>query len=233
MEARSTDVQNNFGTYLKLTQFEDIFITRNGRKVAVLTAYNDQQVCEGSPSYTVRPKVTLEEFFTLRKESDQRYEFIDGEIVLQASPNAEHQRATFRIAKELDAWAKNGACETFIAPFDITVQTASHTSILQPDVILICDLENIDEQGRYHGTPTIVVEVLSENTQSNDLIKKLDVYRQGGIREYWIANPSKQEILAYTFEEGEIKEYRLFRKGETLTATTDPELVVRLSEIFG
>lgn len=33
MEVRSTDVQNNFGTYLRFAQFEDIFITRNGKRV--------------------------------------------------------------------------------------------------------------------------------------------------------------------------------------------------------
>ena len=36
MEVRSTDVQNNFGAYLKYAQFEDVFITRNGKRVAVL-----------------------------------------------------------------------------------------------------------------------------------------------------------------------------------------------------
>ncbi|HEX3047269.1 MAG TPA: type II toxin-antitoxin system prevent-host-death family antitoxin, partial [Bacillota bacterium] len=36
MEVPSTEVQNNFGTYLKLAQVEDVFITRNGKRIAVL-----------------------------------------------------------------------------------------------------------------------------------------------------------------------------------------------------
>lgn len=48
----------------------------------------------------MKPQVTLEEFFTLRAESDKRYELIEEEIVLQASPNIHHQRIVFKLAKQ-------------------------------------------------------------------------------------------------------------------------------------
>lgn len=46
MEVSSTEAQNNFGRYLKLAQFEDVIITKNGKKAAVITRYeNPQQDC--------------------------------------------------------------------------------------------------------------------------------------------------------------------------------------------
>jgi len=36
-----------------------------------------------------------------------------------------------------------------------------------------------------------VVEILSESTRSKDMLKKLDLYKQTGVREYWMADPKK------------------------------------------
>lgn len=67
MEVRSTDVQNNFGAYLKYAQFEDVFITRNGKRVAVLRGYSKFCVAEGKPVYAEdQAKLTLEESWTLQ-----------------------------------------------------------------------------------------------------------------------------------------------------------------------
>lgn len=132
----------------------------------------------------------------------------------------------------LDLWAEKRTCEAIIAPYDITVTTSTSTNILQPDVVLICDLEKIDVEGRYQGTPIIVVEVLSDGTKGYDLIKKLDVYRQSGVLEYWIANPQNEEILVYTFAEGEISDYRVFRKDESIISRGAQELTIELKLVF-
>jgi hypothetical protein len=41
MEVTSTEVQNNFGTYLKLAQVEDVYITRNGKRIAVIKYWEE------------------------------------------------------------------------------------------------------------------------------------------------------------------------------------------------
>lgn len=233
MEVTSTEVQNNFGTYLKLAQIEDVHITRNGKRVAVLQAYNSSQGKEEPPIYgEIPPQLSLEEFMTLIAESDLRYEYIEGEVVLLASPTFQHQRIVLELANQLSRWAEKKPCETVIAPFDITLKTANFVNIVQPDVVLICDLENINEKGRYGGVPTLVIEVLSDSTRNYDLIKKLDLYRQSGVKEYWIANPKNEEVSVYQFKAGEILDYYVFRKTERLTSIAIEELSIELEKIF-
>jgi len=43
MEISSTEAQNNFGRYLKLAQFEDIIVTKNGKKVVVIKHYEEPE----------------------------------------------------------------------------------------------------------------------------------------------------------------------------------------------
>lgn len=83
----STEVQNNFGKYLMMAAKEDIIITKNGNVVARLTTAQgsskslSHQVSEKADSYGYGGrKATYEEFLELTEGTDDRYEYIDGEI---------------------------------------------------------------------------------------------------------------------------------------------------------
>ena len=47
----------------------------------------------------------------------------------------------------------------------------------------------------------MIVEVVSPSNSRDDYIKKLNLYEQFKIREYWIVNPMKKSILVYTLSE--------------------------------
>ena len=86
MEVSSTEVQNNFGRFLKLAQFEDVIVTKNGKKVAVIQAFAEpgnglSTVAEKSEGYALHSeKITYEDFLKLIDASEKRYEYIDGEV---------------------------------------------------------------------------------------------------------------------------------------------------------
>jgi Uma2 family endonuclease len=44
---------------------------------------------------------------------------------------------------------------------------------VQPDIIVICDSENVNEKRRYMRIPSPVLEVLSETTKHKDMLKNL------------------------------------------------------------
>jgi len=76
MKATATEVQNNFGKYLKFSLNEDAIITRNRKEIACLSKYdpdfkNKFLICEGSAAYSYEKpiKATYEEFQRLVKDS--------------------------------------------------------------------------------------------------------------------------------------------------------------------
>lgn len=233
LEVTSTEVQNNFGTYLKYAQFEDVYITRNGRRVAVLQAYEPGQLAEGKSLYSGgQPKMSLEEFLNFAIQSDERYEYIKGEVFLLASPSFQHQKIVLALGSLLRDWSKGTPCEALVAPFDVILQTGDTFNVVQPDVVVLCDLENINERGRYEGIPAIVVEVLSGSNRSYDMIKKLDVYRVSGVKEYWIVNPFTEEIYTYIFKDYEIHDYRVYLKTDQLGSSALDGLNIVVEQVF-
>ena len=106
---------------------------------------------------------------------------------------------------------------------------------MQPDIIVICDSENVDREGKYKGIPTLVVEVLSPSTRSKDMIKKLDLYKQCGVKEYWIVDPKNEHVLVYTLDITDIMDIKTYRKGADQFVQSDyfNGLQVSLDNMFG
>src|SRR5690606_4882339 len=110
---------------------EDIIITRNGTEIAKLTALDDHrqkhggdvnQVHKNVPLYGYGKKATYEEFLQLRQESDDRYEYIDGEIYLLASPRTAHQYAVTQLITAFSILFQGTSCTPMVAPYDIELR---------------------------------------------------------------------------------------------------------------
>jgi prevent-host-death family protein len=85
MIVNSTELQNNFGKYLVLAAREDITVTRNGIPIAKLIGLNQADTAkEGVQAYPAPGSVTYQEFQEMTRNSEERYELIDGEVYLLA-----------------------------------------------------------------------------------------------------------------------------------------------------
>ena len=74
---------------LPLVEKEDIIVVKNSKAVAKLIRYTEPDffvVHEEAKGYRATRKISYEEYMELVNSSDQRYELIDGEVYLLASP---------------------------------------------------------------------------------------------------------------------------------------------------
>ncbi len=240
MKVPSTKVQNNFGKYLKYAEVnEEIIVTRKGKDVARILPCNDPKsgvVADGAAEYqTGEGWVTYEEFLELVEASEQRFELIDGVIYNLSAPSYDHQYAVHEIHGAFYIWFKNKKCVPLTSPFDVTFfKEKNNTCVVQPDIIIVCDRENMDKKGKYKGIPTLVVEVLSSSTRSKDMLKKLDLYKQCGVKEYWLVDPKNKLVFTYILDKNEIVENRFFQKGaqEYVESVHFDGLKVVLEDIF-
>lgn len=238
MEVSSTEIQNNFGTYLKLAQVEDVYITRSGKRIAVLK-YSEElreeflSAAESKAAYRAgNPRMSVEDFQKLSDASETRYELIDGEVYQLASPSYEHQRIVVELLHQMHQWSSEKKCKPVTAPFDVTLFKDDNKNIVQPDIVVVCDPEKVDDHGRYYGTPSVVVEVLSESTRNKDMLKKLNLYMASGVGEYWIASPWNREVYIYSFASGEIRNYRVYKGAETAVSEALEQLSIPLEQVF-
>jgi len=143
-------------------------------------------------------KMTAEEFFKFTPENEtERYELINGEIVAQAAPNIQHQSISMGLSVEIGSFIKanKGGCKPFAAPTDVQLD---NENVVEPDFFILCDPSKLDKN-RCYGAPDFVIEIASSN-RSADFTRKLSLYKEFGVREYWIIDPASEKVLVYLFE---------------------------------
>ena len=105
------------------------------------------------------------------------------------------------------------------------------TSMLKPDITVVCDDSKIHTKGCV-GVPDLVVEVLSPSTALKDKRVKLKRYRLSGVLEYWIVDPSNQIVEVYRLSENVFTEPQVYGKDETVTVGIFGDLEINLYDIF-
>ncbi|GAB4259926.1 MAG: Uma2 family endonuclease [Methylomicrobium sp.] len=173
---------------------------------------------------------------------DEAVELIKGKIfTMSPAPNVKHQRISGKLFLDLGAYFKNKPCEVFSAPFDVklydrrqsTLSDREVSSVVQPDLCVICAREKLTEQG-CDGAPDWIIEVLSPGNNKKELRFKYDLYRESGVGEYWLVYPYEQIVQQFVLDR-DTKEYRLhalYAGDEIASPYLFPDLTIDLTEVF-
>lgn len=130
-------------------------------------------------------RMTADEYLALG-ETVERYELIDGVVVMSPSPFPEHGEISWEIAGQLRDFAQQGG-DIRVFP-DIDVKLASG-KVYRPD-IAVYRAERLRGNIRHLSTPAdLAIEILSPGSKPLDLITKRDDYERFGVAEYWVVDP--------------------------------------------
>jgi Uma2 family endonuclease len=164
-----------------------------------------------------------------------RYEIIDGELFVSRAPGDEHQYCCARFVMDLGTWNdETGLGEVLVGPGVIF----SIENAVEPDVIWISHerLARFEEADRHlHGAPELVVEVLSPGTANRrrDLDRKLRLYSERGVLEYWAGDPQTATVQVH--RPGPTREMVLVAtlgRGDTLTSPNLPGFAADVARLF-
>ncbi|MCS6785703.1 MAG: Uma2 family endonuclease, partial [Thiobacillaceae bacterium] len=84
---------------------------------------------------------------------DERCELIDGVAYAMApAPTRSHQLCVVELSRQVATALKGGPCQVFVAPFDVRLPHADEAdervdTVVQPDVLAVCDASKVDERG--------------------------------------------------------------------------------------
>ena len=121
-------------------------------------------------------------------DEDFRCELIDGIIYMMAPPTLWHQNVVLEVGSVLRELLKGKKCKPFVEAGVRLFPSIGKTDkdVLLPDIIVVCDESKITGGMLCEGAPDIVFEVLSSSTKLRDLNVKKRIYKQAGVKEYWI-----------------------------------------------
>lgn len=143
---------------------------------------------------------TEEDYYNLPE--NVRAELIDGQIYYMSAPSRIHQEILSYLHLEIGNYLRSqkGSCKVYPAPFAVKLFSEDDRNVVEPDISVICDPNKLTDRG-CTGAPDWIVEIVSPSNSSHDYIRKLNLYADAGIREYWIVNPIKESIFVYHLEE--------------------------------
>ncbi len=179
---------------------------------------------------TAKMIVTYDDYLKLPNDGN-RYEILEGELVMTPAPETDHQRISRNLEFILHSYAtEHSLGEVFFALVDVVF---SMTTVVQPDIIFVStERSHIVTKKNIIAAPDLVVEILSESTEATDRTTKKKLYEQYGVKEYWIVDPVSQTVEQYILSG---TSYRLLAKAgrtESLDVNSMQGLPVNLQKVF-
>lgn len=130
-------------------------------------------------------------------DDGNRYELIDGELLVSPAPRGRHQRAVMELALLLLPFVRGHQLGGLMfLPGDLDLRSGQ---VVQPDIFVGALVEGREPvEWEEYGIPILAVEVLSPSTAENDRVKKRNLYQRVGVPVYWIVDLDARVVEEWT-----------------------------------
>ena len=162
---------------------------------------------------------------------------------MSPAPTATHQAILGNIFARFHAFLKKKDCKVFVAPIDVRLKGKPFrnkkrrddqvNTVVQPDIIVVCNLEKLKDNRSVDGAPELIVEILSPGNTKTETKYKFDLYEENGVLEYWVVYPEYKQIYVYLLNEKE--EYGkpvIYETKENISSAALKGLSIDVDDLF-
>jgi Uma2 family endonuclease len=180
-----------------------------------------------------------EEFFTYADykewelDEGERFELIYGEAYAMSAPGSLHQEILGEIYTQFHIYLKGKPCKVYPSPYDVRLfyrKDESDDTVVQPDITVVCDEKKRAPEG-CRGAPDLVIEILSPSNTAIEMERKLKLYKEAGVKEYWVVDPENKSLMAYQFKNNRISAAS-YGNADTVPVGIFPGFNVLLEQVF-
>ena len=177
----------------------------------------------------IAARLTYQDY--LDTPGDERYELLDGELILVGSPNRNHQTTSMELGSRMHSFVKeNDLGWVFHAPYDVLL---SDSDVVQPDLLFISkEREHISTHANIQGAPDLIVEILSPSSARRDWGYKRELYARHEVKEYWIVDPTNRIVYVMLLKNGVLDLDATYGEGDTVTSSTLEGFIVDVVDLF-
>ncbi|MFM2327341.1 MAG: hypothetical protein RIR31_1548 [Bacteroidota bacterium] len=174
----------------------------------------------------------------------ERIELIKGKIFkMSPAPSFNHQKIQANIFVAFHNFLNGKPCITVTAPIDVKLKGKPFrkkklrddeiTTVVQPDIIVVCDEEKLKDNRCIDGAPDLIVEVLSPGNTRTETKYKLDLYEENGVLEYWVVYPEYTQIHVFLLDENEkYSKPIIYEANENISSCVLKGLSIPMNDIF-
>lgn len=167
-----------------------------------------------------KEKMSLQEYFEFDRNSEANYEYFDGEIFEMSGVSPNHARIEMNLAVKISPQANKKGCEAF--PANLRVKVPVLPTYRYPDLSVACGATFEEISGLQCLTnPILIVEVLSDSTESYDRGEKFRLYKSiESFREYVLVSSNSKNVTHFLKHSERFWLQSDYITGESLHITT-------------
>jgi Uma2 family endonuclease len=138
----------------------------------------------------------VEDYLAGEESSELRHEYLGGMVYAMAGASDAHNTIALNLAAELRNLLRGGPCRAFIGDMKAHIVIGGRDVFYYPDVMVTCDPR--DTKPYIKEFPKLIVEVLSQTTESTDRREKFWNYTQiESLEEYILVAQDKREVTIF------------------------------------
>lgn len=150
-----------------------------------------------NPSYNGR-RMSADQYLSL-PETRERYELVDGVIIVSPSATWGHQRIAREILLQLTEFLEQSPIGEAVSEVDVRLRD---DLVLRPDVVFLSSAKAARVAKYITEPPDLVVEIVSPGAAERDLHDKKHDYETAGVAEYWVIDPEAREMHFFALDAG-------------------------------
>ena len=188
-----------------------------------------------------RTRYSVEEYLASERESEERHEYLDGQIYAMAGESPEHGAICTNIGGQLYAQLRAKSCQVFSK--DMKVRSGPAPKLGQttkglysyPDLVVVCgELKFHDEHRDVLLNPAVIVEVLSPATEAFDRGEKWARYQTWlpELTDYLLVSQAKPRIDHFHRRAGGEWVYSLVNSLEESLRLDSVGCVLQLTDVY-
>ena len=178
-------------------------------------------------------RMSLEDFDKAKPKEGYIYELNKGVIVVSDVPGRKHFFQVDETRQQLASYRANHINRIF------SIASGSECKLLlwdwdterHPDIVVYCDPPPLDDDLWAKWIPDIVIEIVSLSSIKRDYKEKREDYLHFGVREYWIVDINREEMLALRRRANRWRPLTV-RPPETYSTKLLPGFELKLAAVF-
>lgn len=180
---------------------------------------------------TTKARLTTYDHYRHLPDDGKQYQIIGGELFMTPAPTPYHQEVSLNIATSLRNFVQlHRIGKVYTALIDVIL---SVTDVVQPDIVFIArERLNIITKKNIVEAPDLIVEILSEHTESIDRKKKFTLYEKHGLKEYWLADPSEKTIEQFVLKENSFQLHASINGNQNLSSVVLDKFTLAADDVF-
>jgi Uma2 family endonuclease len=175
--------------------------------------------------------LSVEEYLKTEDKSDIRHEYVDGQIFAMAGASEEHNLIVGNIYTALRSYLRGSSCRTFVSDMKVKVKVQKIDIFYYPDLLVTCDPN--DRERYFKTSPILIVEVLSNSTETTDKREKRVNYQSiKSLQEYVLISQDEIKVEIYRKDTQGNWSVQTFKNSDDRVCLESVNLTMTMAEIY-